>query len=109
MMFSLTLPFTIQNKCNNKYHFLFHLDKKFLTFGYNLRQQTSTIVGSLGGLNIWGYKIISEEIKRMSYGCGKIEGDVLSWREFVQGNINTEIRKPATCQYARGNLNYNLV
>lgn len=84
--------------------FLFYSDEGFLSFGYNLLQQPKTMVGTLGDFNIWSYSISSDEIKRMSYGCGTIEGDILSWRVFVRENNYTQIRRPATCKNYKGNF-----
>jgi hypothetical protein len=72
-----------------------------LTVGYNISEQSKAEEGTLGNLNIWNFDIGSNEVKRMSYGCDKKQGNVISWRSFLSRD-KTNIRTPATCKNVKG-------
>jgi hypothetical protein len=72
-----------------------------LTVGYNISEQSKAMAGILGMLNIWSHNINSNEVKSMSYGCDKKQGNVISWRSILNRD-KTNIRTPATCKDVKG-------
>jgi hypothetical protein len=80
-----------------------------LTVGFKLSEQSEAVAGILGNLNIWNYQISSNEVKSMSYGCDRKEGNLLSWTSILNSDKTrmnkTNIRTPATCKYMKGNFN----
>ena len=70
-----------------------------MTIGFRNKNGTaSAILGKLSGVNIWSTLVTTEEILRMSYGCGTEVGNAMAWGKVINGLIGkVEMQSRATC------------
>ena len=70
-----------------------------MTIGFrNINETASTVLGKLSGFNIWSTLVTTEEILRMSYGCGKEAGNAMAWGKVRNGLIGeVEMKSLPTC------------
>ena len=83
---------------------IFPLDEGLMTIGFRVTNSNSSrILGSLSGFNVWDYALRKEEILRMSSGCGEEAGNVKAWsavKKAIQGDVDAQ---NATCHDRQGN------
>lgn len=70
-----------------------------MTIGFrNINGTASTVLGKLSGFNIWSTLVTTEEILRMSYGCGTEAGNAMAWGKVRNGLIGeVEMKSRPTC------------
>ncbi|RMX55729.1 hypothetical protein pdam_00025118, partial [Pocillopora damicornis] len=70
-----------------------------VTIGFrNINETASTVLGKLSGFNIWSTLVTTEEILRMSYGCGTEAGNAMAWGKVRNGLIGeVEMKSLPTC------------
>ena len=68
-----------------------------MTIGFRATNKNeSDAIVQLSGFNVWTYAIISDEVLRMSYGCGQEAGQAKAWETVKQG-----LKKNVTVQWFR--------
>ena len=73
-----------------------------MTIGFRETNKTD-FVGTLSGFNLWSYAMITEEILRMSYGCGDEAGDAKAWHTVKRGlKKRVAVEGPRTCNDRKG-------
>ena len=75
-----------------------------MTIGFRETNKTES-VGTLSGFNLWSYAMITEEILRMSYGCGDEAGDAKAWHTVKHGLKKiVAVERSRTCNDRKGEL-----
>ena len=80
-----------------------------MTIGFrNINETASTVLGKLSGFNIWSTLVTTEEILRMSYGCGKEAGNAMAWGKVRNGLIGeVEMKSLLTCNDGKRKAYFN--
>ncbi len=75
-----------------------------MTIGFRPRSKNASVVlGKLSGFNIWSHAMSTEEILRMSRGCGTEAGDAKAWetvRKWLQKEV--AVKWFRTCNDRKG-------
>ena len=80
-----------------------------MTIGFrNINETASTALGKLSGFNIWSTLVTTEEILRMSYGCGTEAGNAMAWGKVRNGLIGeVEMKSLPTCNDGKRKAYFN--
>ena len=80
-----------------------------MTIGFrNINETASTVLGKLSGFNIWSTLVTTEEILRMSYGCGTEAGNAMAWGKVRNGLIGeVEMKSRPTCNDGKRKAYFN--
>ena len=80
-----------------------------MTIGFRNKNGTaSAILGKLSGVNIWSTLVTTEEILRMSYGCGTEVGNAMAWGKVRNGLIGeVEMKSLPTCNDGKRKAYFN--
>ena len=80
-----------------------------MTIGFrNINETASTVLGKLSGFNIWSTLVTTEEILRMSYGCGTEAGNAMAWGKVRNGLIGeVEMKSLPTCNDGKRKAYFN--
>ena len=80
-----------------------------MTIGFrNINETASTALVKLSGFNIWSTLVTTEEILRMSYGCGTEAGNAMAWGKVRNGLIGeVEMKSLPTCNDGKRKAYFN--
>ena len=80
-----------------------------MTIGFrNINETASTVLGKLSGFNIWSTLVTTEEILRMSNGCGTEAGNAVAWGKVRNGLIGeVEMKSLPTCNDGKRKAYFN--